>query len=69
MAKREKMSMREIRKSALELATREYTRVNTKLWTTSSRSFSINHVRQLIDFCLRKEYRAGEHQGALNPYC
>ena len=39
-------------------------------YQNEDRGWSTRHsMSHIIDWCLRKEFAAGEHAGAQNPYC
>lgn len=58
MAKRKKrMKMQDIRRNAIVyMLNADCTR-------------NIRPQDEIVLWCMRKEYKRGEHQGALNPYC
>ena len=40
------------------------------VYQNEDRGWSTRHsMSHIIDWCLRKEFAAGEHAGAQNPYC
>lgn len=59
--------MHEIRCSAIYLVVREYARFVSCNDISKSRGWA--QTRDVLDHCMKKEYAAGEHQGAQNPYC